>query len=52
MHSAIVDAMRAAMEVCPADQIQAYISGGGAILFCGCVTISCIGANFAFRVAE
>lgn len=35
MHSVIVDAMHAAMEVCPADQIQAYVSGGGRYFFIG-----------------
>jgi len=35
MHSVIVDAMHAAMEVCPADQIQAYVSGGGRYFFVG-----------------
>ncbi|EHP38861.1 bacteriophage-like protein [Cupriavidus basilensis OR16] len=35
MHSVIVDAMKAAMEVCPADQIQAYVSDGGRYFFVG-----------------
>jgi len=35
MHGVIVDAMKAAMEVCPADQIQAYVSGGGRYFFVG-----------------
>jgi len=32
MHSVIVDSMRAAMEVCPADQIQAYVQGWAILL--------------------
>lgn len=35
MHAVIVDAMKAAMEVCPADQIQAYVSDGGRYFFVG-----------------
>lgn len=35
MHSVIVDAMHAAMEVCPAHEIQAYVSDGGRYFFVG-----------------
>lgn len=35
MHSVIVDAMQAAMEVCPAHEIQAYVSDGGRYFFVG-----------------
>lgn len=35
MHSVIVDAMKAAMEVCPAHEIQAYVSDGGRYFFVG-----------------
>ncbi|MBB3013528.1 rolling circle replication-associated protein [Cupriavidus alkaliphilus] len=35
MHAVIVDAMQAAMEVCPAHDIQAYVSDGGRYFFVG-----------------
>ncbi|CAG2142986.1 rolling circle replication-associated protein [Cupriavidus plantarum] len=35
MHAVIVDAMKAAMEVCPAYEIQAYVSDGGRYFFVG-----------------
>lgn len=35
MHSVIVDAMKAAMDVCPAHLIQAYVSDGGRYFFVG-----------------
>lgn len=35
MHGVIVDAMQAAMEVCPAHAVQAYVSGGGRYFFIG-----------------